>query len=261
MVQRKPLDARYGCLTVIRRTGANALVECKCDCGTDVVIASASDLRAGKIVSCGCAKGRKPAALLPAYGKWTVLGRDGRKARCRCECGTERNVSVGDLRSGKSTNCGCKRDIAMRAAQLASVTTHGASQTVEYRIWIDMRRRCHDASRPDFHRYGGRGIVVCDRWRDSFENFFSDMGRRPKGRTLERRDNDGPYSPDNCFWATKTQQQANTRKSVVVSVAGERMTAQEASLRLGGERNLVARRLKQGWSMERATSEPPKRTK
>src|SRR5680860_1259816 len=171
------------------------------------------------------------------YGKWTVLERSGRRWLCRCDCGTERKVIRSDLWAGKSTNCGCVRRVTMKAAQMAAETTHGLSESSEFRIWTDMRRRCHNPSRPDYHRYGGRGIEVCPEWRESFEAFYRDMGPRLAGHTLDREDNDGPYSKANCKWATRKAQGRNTRVNRYVSIAGEQLTVAEACERYGITKN------------------------
>lgn len=83
------------------------------------------------------------------------------------------------------------------------------SKTPEYRAWIDMRRRCLNPSRSDYHYYGGRGITVCDNWLNSFNSFLTDMGQRPEGLTLDRLDNNGNYEPSNCKWVTRAEQNKN----------------------------------------------------
>ena len=123
----------------------------------------------------------------------------------------------------------------------------------EFKIWQGMGQRCHNPRDIGFPNYGGRGIEVCVRWRESFEAFFADMGPRPSPKhTIDRVDNNGPYSPENCRWTTMQQQQRNKRDNVIaVSGVARRMCVMEAAQVAGILPNTVYERLRRGWSMER----------
>jgi hypothetical protein len=150
------------------------------------------------------------------YGRLTVVKRDGGKRfgpcwLCRCECGNEITAIGQNLKSGNTSSCGC---IAREIKTMRNVT-HGKSHHPLYRVWKNMRQRCSNPKRPDYHCYGGRGIRVCERW-DLFSNFLSDvteLGPRPAGWTIDRIDNDGNYEPGNVKWSTRGDQSRNRRPS------------------------------------------------
>lgn len=132
----------------------------------------------------------------------------------------------------------------------------GITKIPEYSVWRMMKQRCNNPRHKDYHRYGGRGIMVCERWTVSFVAFLADVGSRPAGTTLDRKDNDGDYTPDNCRWATNHQQHRNKSTNRLVPLAGERVTTTEASELTGISRETIASRLRRGWSPEKAASTP-----
>jgi hypothetical protein len=171
---------------------------------------------------------------------------------CDCDCGARVTVMRADLVSGNTKSCGC----LLRDKRPFMRRTHGQRHTPTYDVWNNMKRRCYDPTNHAYRHYGGRGIYVCDPWLESFENFLRDMGHKPADRTLGRKDNDGPYTPENCRWETAYEQQANTRRNVWVEFQGERMIMFEAIRRAGLTVGVVYQRLRNGWTLDKALSTP-----
>lgn len=192
----------------------------RCDCGKTTIVRGC-DLRTGHTTSCGCYHSEEVRARLTnrddgmigsRFGRLVVKKQDRRRKATiyrwfivRCDCGTTKSVAGFVLRRGNVVSCGCyAREIH---------TKHGDSRTPEYATWLGMIRRCEAEHRADYPDYGGRGIKVASRWRNSYQAFLDDMGRRPSRKhSLDRINNDGDYTPTNCRWATPKQQAANRRK-------------------------------------------------
>jgi len=125
---------------------------------------------------------------------------------CLCDCGKETITVVTNINNGSTKSCGC-----LRAETMGNIARkHGMTKTPTYISWQMMIVRCTYKYRKSYKRYGGRGIKVCDRWINSFENFLKDMGVRPKGLSIDRKNNDGNYTPENCKWSTQTEQVRNS---------------------------------------------------
>lgn len=154
-----------------------------------------------------------------SFGKLSVVERAGSTKRgdvkwlCKCACGNGIIVIGYNLRNGHTESCGCVRADRARIANV----THGhclrLKRTAEYRTWTNMKSRCENPNIPRYVDYGGRGISVCSSWRDSFEQFFTDMGPKPSGKhSIDRIDVNGNYCKENCRWATASVQNKNKRK-------------------------------------------------
>lgn len=190
------------------------------------------------------------------YGRWQVVGKSGARQKywmCRCDCGVVREVYGNSLSKGVSQSCGCLG--AERTGDRAR--SHGESATPLYFVWAQMKRRCYRVGDNRYPQYGGRGIVVCDRWRKSFAAFLADMGYPPSGaHTLDRIDNDGNYEPGNVRWATLTEQANNRRSNHVLEHEGQRLSVVQWARATGLPEKTLYARLYAGWAVSRALTEP-----
>jgi hypothetical protein len=194
--------------TIISEEGVkkgNSYYKCQCICGA-ICSVLATKLKNKASNRCNnCASQRLPIGL--TINNWTILSKDGIKKRatyynCKCICGKIYSIIGSHLKAGMSNYC-----------RSCSLSTHGLSKTEEYSVWQGLFKRCENPKSQYFYCYGGRGIKVCERWRD-FENFFKDMGLKPgKKYQIDRTDNDGDYEPGNCKWVTPKENVANRRCS------------------------------------------------
>lgn len=197
------------------------------------------------------------------FGRLTVIGEGvpPRRARCRCDCGEIRDVQPAKLRSGAHRSCGC---LAAESAR-ARFTKHGGYRTAEYKSWNAMVQRCTNPNSTSFDDYGGRGISVAPEWLgpEGFLRFVDALGPRPRGTTLDRIDNHKGYELGNVRWAAPKVQQNNRRVCTMLTLAGVTRTQRQWTELRGWGKNVISERLKAGWTVERALTEPvePRRRK
>lgn len=221
---------RFGRLTVIKRCGSTntkhkaALWLCKCDCGNEVK-RTGSHLQANYTNSCGSCPDLRPDLTGRKYGRWTVLEKAEKKHGktsylCKCECGIVRVVTADTLLNGRSLSCGCLQKEVVSKRK----TTHGMTGTRIYNIYHNMKNRCYNPNDDRYKDYGGRGIRICDEWlgEHGFENFceWSMVNGYAENLTIDRVNVNGNYEPNNCRWATNTEQSNNKRTCVYLTFFG-----------------------------------------
>lgn len=198
--------------------------------------------------------------VLRRYG----VGSNPVKWECICDCGVKKIIAYKHLVDGTTFSCGCyRRELSKKPKK------HGQSgrqftnkRTSTYVTWEAIKQRCCNPNADGYENYGGRGITVCDRWHNSFEEFFNDMGERPKGHTIERIDNEKGYFKRNCRWATKRQQASNRRNTLLISYDREEKTLTEWAREYGMERGVLWHRLyNMKWPMNIALTKPVRKIK
>jgi hypothetical protein len=259
------IGSTYGLWTVIesglrKANSTKSFSNCRCQCGI-VKLVQDYTLTTGKSTSCGCQIGKVDFSDMSGktFGRLTVVKRSQRMKdnsgttrdywHCICSCGNKEMVEIQGkhLRSGTTESCGC------------IVKKHGMRDSIEYSTWRSMRKRCLDLNNKQYDRYGGRGIKICDRW-NKFENFYADMGDRPsKLHSIDRIDNDGDYTPENCKWSTDVEQNTNRGDfNKPLTYNGITMTQSQWAKKMGCRDNVLNNRLKAGWSVEKTLSTPVK---
>lgn len=199
------------------------------------------------------------------YGILTVISYVGHRSYegdywlCRCECGRETIPKGRNLRSGNTKSCGCQKklNIGERTRKHGHSRLNGGRHSPEYKAWTEMRQRCYNKSNHKFPIYGGRGISVCEEWRDDFAPFYDHIGPRPSPlHSLDRIKVDGNYEPGNVRWATRREQARNRRSSIDVTVNGQTMPLKEAVKLSPLAYIAVYKRLRKGWPIETALFAP-----
>lgn len=206
------------------------------------------------------------------FNRLTVLSRAENRKKvvfwlCICDCGVRKEIGAQQLSHNRVKSCGCYmkevlRESGKKVGNLPKTGTHNKSKTPEHNTWLNIKSRCSLRRRlPIYKDYWGRGISVCERWLESFENFYSDMGPRPsKHHSIDRIDNNGNYEPGNCRWATTKEQSVNRRNNHYIEFNGQRKTITQWSMLLvNGRQNSIKERLNRGWSIEDALTKPCKK--
>jgi hypothetical protein len=192
------------------------------------------------------------------FGRLTVLGYSHTTKGqafwdCQCDCGNQKKIRGGDLRSGKSLSCKC--------LNYEVSTTHHMSKTKIYMVWVNMHSRCYKEYSPEYKRYGARGIKVCDKWQ-TFEGFFEDMSETyQEGLSLDRIYVNGDYSKDNCRWTDNITQQKNRRITKFYTLNGETETFTYFCRKYNVDYELARGRLRHGWDIEKIFTTPSQRHK
>lgn len=194
------------------------------------------------------------------YNRWQCVGYSHKAGSVhfwylRCRCGTEVVRRIGHVVSGKSTSCGCahKENLAKRNR------IHGLTTYPVYQIWKAVNQRCKNKKHKQYKDYGGRGITVCAEWQgiEGAKNFIRDMGSRPDGASIERRDNTAGYSPANCYWATKSVQARNKRNNLLITAFGRTQCLAAWSEEIGAHQSALYWRIVTAkWNPEKALTKP-----
>lgn len=279
MAKLKDLSGqRFGRLLVLRRADSSASGAtrwlCKCDCGKETIVLS-NNLTRGQTQSCGCLRNEKRKQRKygtsfddlsgKRFGRLSVISREMEytdkagshrfKYKCLCDCGNYTLASRYQLRSGRIMSCGCLHKESAAKQGIANTKHGGCRRNVPYvekrlyKIWAGMKQRCENPNNSSYKDWGGRGITVCDEWHDfscfqtwAIKNGYTDL------LSIDRIDVNKGYSPENCRWASKTEQMNNQRTNVHITIDGVDHTIAEWSRLSGVKPGTISSRIKRGWS-------------
>jgi hypothetical protein len=238
------VGVRSNMLTVLSFSHVDryAYWNCKCDCGNEVVLPTFKLQGIKAVKSCGCSTKLNLVGM--RFNRLLVIEPTGRKKNgnytwlCKCDCGETIEVAGSSLTTGATQSCGC--------LNWDNRNKHGMTNTLLYMVWDSFKRRCRDSNHTAYKNYGNRGIYVCDEWKEDFLVFYEwarANGYR-EGLSIDRIDNDGPYSPDNCRWATNKEQNRNSRNIKLYTYKGEDKCIAEWAEEYDMKQDTLAHRLK-----------------
>ena len=265
---------RFGRLTVLKRDGymrdRHVAWLCQCDCG-NIIRVGTNSLTSGNTKSCGCYRidkisGHKMVNIEGnRYGRLVVVSYYGYENgldrwKCKCDCGNETIVPRHALESGNTTSCGCYK----RQRTIETHYKHGGYKDRLYGVWIDIKKRCYNENERSYKDYGGRGIEMCDEWKNDYKNFKNwaisagyDENAGYMECTIDRIDVNGNYCPENCRWVDIKVQANNTRSNCVIEYNTEKHTLSEWANILGIKTTTLWTRIyTYNWSVEKAFTTP-----
>lgn len=197
------------------------------------------------------------------FGRLTAMSESGRHKNgrvlweCLCDCGNTVNIASNNLHGGNSKSCGCLKKESSTERGKKLLTTHGLSKTPEYGAWKNIIQRCNNPNDQSYSNYGERGIKICDRWLNSFENFYTDLGPRPTdAHSVDRINNNGHYEPGNCKWSTMDEQSNNKRNNHIVTYRDKEYTLANLAKEHNLKDSIVRDRLRLGWTIENTIETP-----
>lgn len=255
------IGKRFDKLVVIEECGKTEHGDrqylCKCDCGNTTIVANYVFQRNG-YKSCGCMRGVREDITGQRFGMLTVLGREkfngSYKWKCLCDCGNITYCMASSLMTGHKTSCGCYgRDRLGNDNR-----THGQTGSRLFKIYHGIKARCYNKNFNEYDRYGGRGIGLCKEWLDNPQSFFdwSLQNGYNDDLTIDRIDNNGNYSPENCRWITRKEQNSNTSRNVIYEYNGEALNLSRICEKYGINYSTIRKRLKCGMSIKEAVETP-----
>ncbi len=255
---------KIGKLTILKRLPKSKSYieyECECECG-NIITKSYSSLVSSIGQKCcpDCRVANVEDISGQKFGRLKAIRYIGKSKgkqtlwECQCDCGNIVNVHQQNLKSGHTKSCGCYNVELIRKRE----TIHGETKTRLYNIWHDMNYRCYSKKQKSHKDYAGKGITVCKEWKDSFENFrdWAYQNGYADNLSIDRKDSNGNYCPENCRWATDVQQANNTSRNLIFTVDGYTDTLANLCRKYNMPYTIVHSRVRRGWNIEKALKEP-----